>query len=161
QRLERGRALLRTRLTRRGLGPAALLVAAAWPAAVASATVPASLVASTVKAAYLFAARQALPAGAVSAQAVSLAKGALQTMAAAKLAFVMLVILAVGGVGSGIAVFGRGAAGQASADKHLPEKRNALPPPRADHDLERHAQDQRLRLEASLGDAASAHRARA
>src|SRR5262249_37192893 len=32
ERLERGRALLRTRLLRRGLGPAAVLVTAVWPA---------------------------------------------------------------------------------------------------------------------------------
>src|SRR5262249_21141821 len=39
-RLERGRALLRERLVRRGLGPAALMLAGAWPAASAAACVP-------------------------------------------------------------------------------------------------------------------------
>src|SRR5262249_49476547 len=43
QRVERGRDLLRTRLVRRGLGPAALLAAAAWPVANASAAIPLSL----------------------------------------------------------------------------------------------------------------------
>src|SRR5262249_21161164 len=38
--LERGRALLRVRLVRRGLGPAAVLAASAWPAATASAVLP-------------------------------------------------------------------------------------------------------------------------
>jgi RNA polymerase sigma factor (sigma-70 family) len=48
-RLERGRELLRTRLSRRGLGPAALLAASAWPGATASACVPAELFSATVK----------------------------------------------------------------------------------------------------------------
>src|ERR671934_285429 len=43
ERLERGRSLLRARLVRRGLGPAALLLAAAWPSSPASASLPASL----------------------------------------------------------------------------------------------------------------------
>src|SRR5262249_12264348 len=51
ERLERGRELLRLRLVRRGLGPAAILAVAAWPAAGVSAAVPAVLVGSTFKAA--------------------------------------------------------------------------------------------------------------
>jgi RNA polymerase sigma factor (sigma-70 family) len=51
ERLERGRELLRLRLVRRGLGPAAILAVAAWPAAAVSAGIPAVLVDSTVKAA--------------------------------------------------------------------------------------------------------------
>src|SRR5262245_62140830 len=47
-RLQRGRELLRLRLVRRGLGPAAILAVAAWPAAAAVST---PLVDSTVKAA--------------------------------------------------------------------------------------------------------------
>src|SRR4029434_2075532 len=61
ERLERGRALLRARLVRRGLGPTAVLVATAWPLAAASACLPATLVSSTIKAASLFAAGQAAP----------------------------------------------------------------------------------------------------
>ena len=55
-RLERGRACLRARLRARGLGPAALLVAVAWPADGVSASVPPTLVAATVTAANLVAA---------------------------------------------------------------------------------------------------------
>src|SRR5262245_633516 len=54
ERMERGRSQLRARLVRRGLGPAAVLAAAAWPAA-ASASVPVALASSTVAAASLFA----------------------------------------------------------------------------------------------------------
>jgi RNA polymerase sigma factor (sigma-70 family) len=50
-RLERGRALLRARLVGRGLGPAALLLASSWPAAMAAVSVPTVLVSSAVKAA--------------------------------------------------------------------------------------------------------------
>src|SRR5439155_14293427 len=60
RRLEQGRGLLRVRLVRRGLGPAALLMASAWPAATASA-VPATLALTVVRAASLFAAGPALP----------------------------------------------------------------------------------------------------
>src|SRR5262249_42773138 len=49
-RLERGRELLRLRLVRRGLGPAAVLVATAWPSATASACLSETLVATTIKA---------------------------------------------------------------------------------------------------------------
>lgn len=62
ERLERARAVLRARLLRRGLGPAALVVAAAWPAASASACVPVSLLNTTLQAATSVAAGEA-PAG--------------------------------------------------------------------------------------------------
>src|SRR5262245_12301080 len=80
RRLERGRALLRERLVRRGLGPAALLLAAGWPAATATAGVPQTLVVSTAKAALLAAAGRAATAGLVSAQAAALSEGVLHAM---------------------------------------------------------------------------------
>jgi RNA polymerase sigma factor (sigma-70 family) len=102
ERLERGRALLRTRLIRRGLGPTAGLAAVAAPTvALALAAAPASLVASTIQVGCWFAAGQALPAGAVSAQVVALAKGALRTMTATKLASVIVLVVAIGLVGLG------------------------------------------------------------
>ncbi len=58
ERLERGSALLRTRLVRRGLGPAAIVAAAAFPAAEVSASVSKTLIASTIKAASCLAAGQ-------------------------------------------------------------------------------------------------------
>src|SRR5262249_40693696 len=58
ERMERGRAQLRARLVRRGLGPAAVLAVATWPAA-ACATVPVSLASQTIKAAQLSAGGQA------------------------------------------------------------------------------------------------------
>jgi len=85
-RLERGRKLLRARLTRRGLGPAVLLVAAALPN---------SLVGSTVKAAAPVAAGQAANAGAVSAQVAALSEGGLKAMLFSKLQ-IPAALLAVG-----------------------------------------------------------------
>src|SRR5688572_8495423 len=59
-RLEHGRALLRSRLLRRGIGPAAVLLALAWPAGLASAAVPPALAATTSQAATLAVTGQAL-----------------------------------------------------------------------------------------------------
>jgi RNA polymerase sigma factor (sigma-70 family) len=72
-RLERGRALLRVRLVRRGLGPASGLLGAAWPAAV-TAGLPVRLLESTATVALTFAARQA-PAGLISAKVAALTAG--------------------------------------------------------------------------------------
>src|SRR5262249_23501708 len=84
ERLERGRALLRAQLLRRGVGPAALLVSAAWPAANASASVPLSVIVCTVKAAGLCAAGQAATA-VVSAKVAALTEGVLNAMFLTKL----------------------------------------------------------------------------
>ncbi len=77
-RLERGRALLRTQLLRRGLGPAALLLASAWPTTPAAA-MPASLVISTVKAASLTAAGEAARPM-ISANVAALTEGVIRAM---------------------------------------------------------------------------------
>jgi RNA polymerase sigma factor (sigma-70 family) len=77
-RLKRGRELLRVRLVRRGLGPAAMLAVAAWPAVAVAAGVRAVLVDSTVKAAASVAAGAA--ASAVSAEVAALTQGVLRTM---------------------------------------------------------------------------------
>src|SRR5207253_5041118 len=63
KRLDHGRALLRARLGRRGLGAVAVLLAASWPATSAAATLPPLLVSSTIKAAKLFAAGQTASTG--------------------------------------------------------------------------------------------------
>jgi RNA polymerase sigma factor (sigma-70 family) len=99
-RLARARGMLRTRLARRGL---ALTTAglAAMLTAEASAVVPPALLGLTLRAAVSFAA-----GGAVSAGVVALAKGALQTMTATKLMLVLLVLSAVGLLGSLFALGG-------------------------------------------------------
>src|SRR5262249_31836753 len=76
-RLERGRELLRTRLTRRGVVPSAVLGAVLSESAL-SAAVPAALAASTNTAALAFAAGTSATGG----EAVLLAEGVLQAMRA-------------------------------------------------------------------------------
>jgi RNA polymerase sigma factor (sigma-70 family) len=101
ERLERGRALLRARLSRRGLGPAALLIAAAWPAASAPACVSTSLMSSTAKAASLFAAGKSVATGVISTQVASLTQGVLKSMLLCKLKVAVLVALTIGVLGIG------------------------------------------------------------
>jgi RNA polymerase sigma factor (sigma-70 family) len=85
KRLDRGRALLRVRLARRGLGPVAVLMAASWPVAAASVHLRPILVSSTIKAAKLCAAGQAAAAGVVSAKVAALTREVLRTMFFTKL----------------------------------------------------------------------------
>src|SRR5262247_2010959 len=104
ERLERARSMLRARLVRRGLGPAAVLVATAWPSATASACLPATLVSSTIKAASLFAAGQAAATGVISVKVAALTEGVLKTM------FVSKLKIATGGlVAAALVVIGIGA----------------------------------------------------
>src|SRR5262249_47931249 len=105
ERLERGRDLLRLRLTRRGLGPAALLVAAAWPAACASAKVPLSVMVATVQAASLSALGRAPAPEVVSFEVASLAEGVLKNMLLTRLKVVTALLLMLPlllGVGAGL-----------------------------------------------------------
>jgi RNA polymerase sigma factor (sigma-70 family) len=79
-RLDRGRHLLRARLTRRGVTlPAALLASTVLPKA-ASAALPAALAIATVKGAVLITAGRTLSPGIVSAQVAGLIQGVLRTM---------------------------------------------------------------------------------
>jgi len=111
-RLERGRTLLRARLVHRGLGPAALLIVSAWPAAGLSACVPTSLVLSTVKAAKSIAAGQTLVAGVASAAVAALTQGVLNAMLLTKLkiATALLLVAAVAAAGAGLVGLPAGAA---------------------------------------------------
>jgi RNA polymerase sigma factor (sigma-70 family) len=99
-RLERGRAVLRARLLRRGLGPAGALLAAAWPSA-AEAGLPAVLAASTASAALTIAAGQ--KGAAVSSPVAALTEGVLSTMRFTMLKTITLVVtvLALAGLGLG------------------------------------------------------------
>jgi RNA polymerase sigma factor (sigma-70 family) len=101
-RLAQARDRLQKRLTRRGVALSAALGAAALSSNPASAIVPANLVDATVHAALLFTTGKA---GAVSAQALSLAEGAMKTMVLSKvktsLALVLGASLLAAGVGWG------------------------------------------------------------
>jgi RNA polymerase sigma factor (sigma-70 family) len=96
-RLERGRALLRGRLARRGL--VGVAVAAATAGAAGPAALSAALVGATVDAARWFACGE-LPAAA--ARPVALANEVLKTMTLTWLRNVVLLVLAVGAVSLGV-----------------------------------------------------------
>jgi RNA polymerase sigma factor (sigma-70 family) len=143
RRLEHGRGLLASRLTRRGLTLSAVL-ASSLLAPAATPALPFSLLQFTTRAAVAFAAGQATASGLVSAP-VALAQGALQAMfwTKCKLLTMVCLIAAALGLGSGAVVWQRGgveaadesAAGRAP-DKSSKEDKPAdrVPPegPRAD-----------------------------
>jgi RNA polymerase sigma-70 factor (ECF subfamily) len=104
RRLETGRETLQGRLRRRGVAPAAVLLAT-LPAAdtlAAQVPVPAAALART---AATFAARQALPAGAVAPHVLALAEGVLRTMLIAKLRLVLVAALVFGLSAGGALLF--------------------------------------------------------
>jgi RNA polymerase sigma factor (sigma-70 family) len=96
-RLARARDLLRARLTRRGLALSAGGLAAALAESPVQAAVPPALLGLTLRAAVSFVRIGTRAGGAVSAGAVALARGALQTTIATKLfpAVVLLVAVAL------------------------------------------------------------------
>jgi cytochrome c peroxidase len=96
ERLERGRSLLRARLVRRGLGPAALLLATAWPSVTASAHLPAALASSTIRGAGLWAAGHAADPSVVSAKVAALTEGVLSGMWLTKTKMTVAVLLVAG-----------------------------------------------------------------
>jgi cytochrome c peroxidase len=133
KRLESARALLRQRLVRCGLGPAALLVAAAWPAARASAQPPPALVSGTVKGATLVAAGQSTAGGVISAKVIALSHEVLKTMVLTRLKHMAVVLLAVAlaGTGTGVLTYctlagGPGAAPPAREAEQAPAKPSTL-----------------------------------
>jgi RNA polymerase sigma factor (sigma-70 family) len=93
-RLERGRERLRLRLMRRGLTLSITLAALEMSRCMASAGMPASRLVTTAKAATLFAAGKVVPAGMVSAAAITLAKGAVKAMTINKIGIITLLLLA-------------------------------------------------------------------
>ena len=114
-RLTRARERLRAGLARRGVTPAAGLLAAPVDPGAASAFVPAALAASTARAATLTTAGQAVAAGLISAEVATLTEGALRFMFMTKLkaaAAAVLLAAAVAGTGTGVLTYRTAAAGQ-------------------------------------------------
>ena len=103
-RLSRGRGLLRTRLIRRGLTPAALGFILA--ARSSSAGVPCALAQTTLRAAIQLSAGKTVPAGLVSASVANLVKGAHRAMMMSrlKIAAGFLIATSVLGTGAGVLV---------------------------------------------------------
>jgi RNA polymerase sigma factor (sigma-70 family) len=97
-RLERGREVLRARLLRRGLGPAALLLASAWPAS-ARAELPAGLLASTTAALGL---TKGQAPGLISARVAALTEGVANTMGITRFKIMTAVTMVLACVGMGL-----------------------------------------------------------
>src|SRR5262249_40125356 len=108
-------------LVRRGLGPAAVLVATAWPSATASACLPATLVSTTVRAAGLTAGAKPVTAAA-SAKVVTFAEGGVEALFLSKIKTALVVIVTVFGLGTGVGLMTgvSGNAVEAQEDKGKP-----------------------------------------
>jgi RNA polymerase sigma factor (sigma-70 family) len=102
--LERGRELLRSRLTRRGVTLSATTLAGFLSQNTLSAAVPAALSDSTIKAALLFAAGTGAAAGNVAA----LAEGVIQAMWISRTRSAVAVILVLFVLGTGVGVLALG-----------------------------------------------------
>ena len=127
ERLERGRSLLRARLVRRGLGPLAVVVIAAWPVAAASAAVPGTLVSNTIQAASLVAGGQVVASAALSARVAALTEGVLQTMLLAKVKTAVIVTATVAVVAIGLGLVTLAGSGWANSSPGAEEKTPVKP----------------------------------
>jgi RNA polymerase sigma factor (sigma-70 family) len=105
--LERGRSRLQARLARRGLGPGVVLTLAAWPEATGAAGLSPPLVRATVKAATAFAAGKAA-ASVVSPGVAALSEGLVKALFFRKLTIAAILLLALAGSGTGLALFLQG-----------------------------------------------------
>jgi RNA polymerase sigma factor (sigma-70 family) len=121
RRLERGRELLRRRLTRRGVLPAAAFAAGGLAEGAVPAAVPAQLAAATLKAAVLMAAGKAVATGAVSVQVAALTKGVLNAFLFAKVKTITAVVLLAGVFGTGAGMFTYRALGRAEPPPAKPQ----------------------------------------
>jgi RNA polymerase sigma factor (sigma-70 family) len=117
-RLERGRVLLRGRLVRRGLGPAALIVASAWPAAIVAAGVPPALMVSAALAGALTTVGQAA-SGTISPKVAALAEGVMRAMLLTKIKTTALAALVIGVLGMGGTLFWDRAGGSDPLAPHV------------------------------------------
>jgi WD40 repeat protein len=120
-RLARALELLRQRLTRRGVAPAAAGLAALPPTALL-ASVPPALLASTANVAALVTAESSL-SGTVPLRVAALVQGALHTLTATRLRLIALLVLALGVLGAGA-----GALSQRAARAQAPPSTGAVHP---------------------------------
>ncbi len=132
-RLVRARALLRERLTGRGLALSAALVTTTIARGTAASTVPGSLAGPTIRAALQVKAGRPADAGVASARVITLMEGGLKTMTKLKLAAVVLLPLALVAASTGARTLRRAPAGTPVVAQE-PEKPAAKPNPRESAD---------------------------
>jgi RNA polymerase sigma factor (sigma-70 family) len=119
-RLERGRDLLRARLTRRGVTLSGALLASLLAQQTASAALPAALVVSLVQAAPQVAAGQAPAAGLFSAHVIAVMEGGLKAMLMTKLKITTALVLVVGLAGFGAGLWANAGLAPVSAEAQEP-----------------------------------------
>ena len=112
-RLVRARQLLEKRLTQRGIGLSASLLAVALTKETAGAAVPALLAINTVRAAALTIAGKALSAGVITARASALAEGAIRALFLTKLKACAIVLVTAAAM-----ILGAGLLAQQTTDQH-------------------------------------------
>ncbi len=127
RRLERGRALLRQRLVRRGFPLSAALAAALGAEQATQAALPTGLAQAAVQTAMGTMLGKAAPAAAlVSSRVAALAEGSLQGMGLAKLKTVLAVVLAMCLAGAGVGLaFQQASTAPPSAEKQPPPSATA------------------------------------
>jgi RNA polymerase sigma factor (sigma-70 family) len=103
-RLSRGRSLLRERLARRGLAPAALGLVSVLSVRSGAAELPPALAETTVRAARALATGEAVVAGLVSESIACLMKGAMRAMFLSRLKVATMVLLTLGVLGVGATI---------------------------------------------------------
>jgi RNA polymerase sigma factor (sigma-70 family) len=128
-RLDRGRELLRSRLTKRGLTFSPALAAAVLMEDPAQAGVSAALCERMAHGAVLFSKGKATAAGVISAGALGFAESALKSMALHKLKSTAALLVAAGALfgGAGTVAYQVLTAGQPNSDKEQPPKLAAQP----------------------------------
>jgi len=133
RRLEQGRRILRVRLVRRGMGPAALLILSAWPMATASA-LPATLALTTLRATSLRAAGRAVSG--MTLVRTALIGGVLKAMLPGniKLVTALLLVLATIGIAAAVLAHQAGAVGEAAARQDQSQSTASAGQPEADKD---------------------------
>jgi RNA polymerase sigma factor (sigma-70 family) len=99
-RMERARSVLRARLIRRGLGPAAVMAIAAWPLT-SSAAVPQAILVSAAIAA-MESANGPATTTLVSSEVAALVNGVSRAMLTIRVKAILLVALSIGIVGAGV-----------------------------------------------------------
>jgi WD40 repeat protein len=128
RRLESGRALLRQRLLRRGVGLAALLLAASWPAAASA--LPPALAQATIHAAACFAANE--QTANLSAGVLALVHASTRMPVLSPMTLVLATALLLGLAGAGLSFVRRGTAPPNSGAGGEPAVAQKKPLPRED-----------------------------
>ena len=120
-RMARGRDLLRTRLTHRGISPTAAIIGTGptWSIPILTEAVPPALILATTQAALQLGSSQTIKAGAIAASVLTLTQGAVTTMNLTTLKWTSLSLLATTVSATGVVAVayssGPGAQGPASA----------------------------------------------